>query len=372
MPRTRRLRSDRKTYPVQEKAEQTSPTPLDPAQLNVEVLERKAELSKAKRDGTSTLGPTLKLFLARLNQSKPMRSWTLYSQRHGPLMAAGSAYNMFFSVAALLVAGFSILGLLAAGNTALQDLVVESVSKTVPNLIDTGNGGLATKEDLFDNAKGGYSLALAISIATTLVTALGWINGLREGMRGVFGLPPIKLSFPVLKARDLGTLLLLGVALILTTAVGSIFTGLTQMIMDWLRLDSGFARLVIQVAGFVVMLALDAVVAYILFRVASGIKMSRKAVVVSALIAGLGSTLLRLFSAQILSGATKNPLLAPFAVILGLFIWFYFLSQVYLLSTAVGRVLHSDEELRRESHLDPHKPSLLRRAKTGKRDLQAS
>ena len=70
----------------------------------------------------------------------------------------------------------------------------------------------------------------------------------------------------------------------------------------------------------------------------------------------------------------KSPWYTGFGaqVILGLFIWFYFLSQVYLLSTAVGRVLHSDEELRRESHLDPHKPSLLRRAKTGKRDLQAS
>lgn len=366
MARTTRLKNDRKPYPAQEKIVQDEPpSPLSRAELNVDLLEKKNALAKAKRDGTSTFMPMVKVQLAKLNAFTPMRAYTLYSKRHGPLMAAGSAYNMFFSVAALLVAGFSILGLVAAGNTQLQNAVVDAVSDVVPNLIDTGNGGLATPEQLFEKAKDGYSIALIISIITTLITALNWINGLREGMRGVFGLPPLKMSFPLLKARDLGVLCLLGIALAITTILGAVITGFTQTIMNALNLESGFSQFVIQAAGFLVMLLLDALVAYILFRLASGITMPKKAVITAALVAGFGSTVLRLFSAQLLGSVTSNPLLAPFAVILGLFVWFFFLSQVYLYSTALGRVLTADDELREESHLNPKRPSLRRRALPG-------
>ena len=48
-----------------------------------------------------------------------------------------------------------------------------------------------------------------------LFTSLGWIHGVRQGMRGIFGLGPERIN-PVLGvARDLGLLVLLGVALLL-------------------------------------------------------------------------------------------------------------------------------------------------------------
>ncbi len=332
------------------------------------VLEKKTALSKAERDGEKTLMPKIQLLLAQLNATLPMRIFGLYNRRFGPVMAAGSAYNMFFSVAALLVAGFSIFGIVAAGNTQLQDQVVSAVAKSVPNLIDTGNGGLATKEQLFSNS-GGYSWALAISLLTSLLTSLGWINGLRQGMRGVYGVGPLEGNPVLLKLKDLGTLLLLGVALILTTALGAVITGATQIILNALHLESGFAEFVIQALGFIVMLVLDMIVAIVLFKIASGVHMPKKAMFIAALIAGLGSSLLRIFSAQLIGGVANKPLLAPFAVILGLFVWFYFLSQVYLLSTAAGRVLAADEELREESYMSPHKPSLRRRSKANKARL---
>ncbi|MCB4207921.1 YihY/virulence factor BrkB family protein [Arthrobacter sp. UM1] len=361
MARTRRLNNTRKSFPQQEKADPNTPSPLDPAELRVSVLEKKQDIAKAERDGTSTTGPKIGLFMARLSAFKPMRAFTLYSKRHGPIMAAGAAYNMFFSVAALLVAGFSIFGLVAAGNEGLKQTVIESVAKSTPGLIDTGSGGLAKPDKLFSQSSG-FGIALVISTATMLFTALGWINGLREAMRGVYGLDMLQQSFPVKKLRDLGTLLLLGVALILTSLVGAVFTSGTKSLMDFMHLQSGFAQAVVWIVGFLVTLVLDMLVAVILFRLASGIHMPKKAMWVAAFIAGFGSAVLRLFSAQLLGGASKNPLLAPFAVILGLFVWFYFLSQVYLIATAAGRVVAADEELREESHLTPHKPGLLRRS----------
>ena len=39
-----------------------------------------------------------------INALYPMRVWNLYARRRGPLLAAGGAYRMFFSIAAMLVA----------------------------------------------------------------------------------------------------------------------------------------------------------------------------------------------------------------------------------------------------------------------------
>ena len=53
-----------------------------------------------------------------------------------------------------------------------------------------------------------------IAAVVTIVTSLGWIAGIREGLRGVMRLAPLKRN-PVLgKLSDAGTLMLLGVALV--------------------------------------------------------------------------------------------------------------------------------------------------------------
>lgn len=335
-------------------------SPLDHAGLRAEALQQRTAFGRARREKKSTAQVALSglgALLGWLKSTKPMRVFTLYSQRHGPLMAAGSAYNMFFSIAALLVAGFSIFGIIASGNKDLQDMVVETVAKSTPGLIDTGNGGLAKPDMLFQSK--GFGWALVISTATMLLTSLGWIAGLREGMRGVYGLIPLQLNAALVKLRDLGVLLVLGVCLVVTTVVGFLAGGFIHVVIDFLHLESVFAIFLTQAASLVVMLLLDALVAVILFRLASGITMPRGAVLQAALLAGAGSTILRYFSSELLGGVTKNPLLAPFAVILGLFVWFYLLSQVYLIATAWGAVATADIDAAARHN---SKPSLRARA----------
>ncbi|WP_372698080.1 YihY/virulence factor BrkB family protein [Arthrobacter sp. JSM 101049] len=320
-------------------------SPLDRAALRVERLHKRTALGRTRREeqGVAKVAlAALGAFLGWLNSLKLMRVFTLYGQRHGPLMAAGSAYNMFFSVAALLVAGFSIFGIIASGSKDLQDLVVETVAKSTPGLIDTGNGGLAKPETLFQSR--GFGWTLVISTATMLLTSLGWIAGLREGMRGVYGLNQLRLNAVVVKLRDLGVLVLLGLCLVVTTVVGFLAGGFIHVVIDFLKIESVFAIGLTQVASLLVMLLLDALVAVILFRLASGINMPRWAMLQAALLAGAGSSILRYFSSELLGSVTRNPLLASFAVILGLFVWFYLLSQVYLIATAWGAVATADIE----------------------------
>lgn len=309
------------------------------------MLESRRELGRIRREkggGIAVIPATIQYLLAGLNAFRPMRAFQLYTNRHGPLMAAGIAYNMFFAIAALLVAGFSILGLIISGNDNLQQVIIRAVDSTTPGLIDTGSGGLADPEELF-GLEMGYGIALVVSTVAMLLTSLGWIAGIREGMRGIFNLPPVQANPVLVKLKDLGILLVLAVVLIVTTVVGLVTNTVLDLVLQWLGLGDA-ARPLTQVAGAVVTLLLDTVVAVILFRSASAIEMPRSVLLQSALIAGVGSTVLRTFSTLLLAGVDRNPLLAPFAVILGLFVWFFLLSQVYLLAAAWGAIGAADAE----------------------------
>ncbi len=260
-------------------------------------------------------------------------------------MAAGIAYRLFFSMASLLLAGFTIMGLVVAGNIPLQDLIVGAVNSAAPGILkmEQDGPGLATPEQLF-NAGDGLTLTLIVSTIITVITALGWIAGVRQAMRGIFALPPVAGNPILLRIKDLGTLLVLGVAMILTTVVGLVANTLLDVVFDSLGFgDTG--RPFTQLAGVVVMLALDFAVAVILFRQASGIEQSRRLLIQSSLITAIGSTVLRTFSTLLLASVGQgNPLLAPFTVVVGLFVWFFLLSQVYLLAAAWGAIGAADAE----------------------------
>jgi membrane protein len=319
------------------------PDPLQRGQLQAAVLRRRRELSRARREAGTVRKLTAwgNYLTARLNSIRPLRVWNLYLRRHGPLMAAGSAYNMFFSVAAMLVAGFAVFGLVASSTPRLQAAIITVLSTSIPGLIDTGGGGFVTPEQLFSHG-GTFSLTLVVSLITLLMTSLGWISGLRQGMRGIFGLPPLTKNFFLVKLKDIGILLLLAVVLVLTSILALVAGSVLELAAGWLDIVGALASPLAKATGLLVMLLLDMAVAVMLFGLASGLKMSRTVLWQAALIVGAGSSGLRYFASVLLAGVARNPLLAPFAVILGLFVWFNFLSQVYLLATAWGAVGMAD------------------------------
>lgn len=322
--------------------ENPPPSPLDRRALAA----WSAEKHEAFRTARATQGPLqqLKTLIPWLNawaaQSFPLRVWNLYTRRRGPLLAAGNAYLMFFSVGAMLVAGFAVFGMFAAGNDVLRDAVIELVADSTPGLIDMGDGGLATPEQLLGTS--GFGLTLLVSLAALLVTAMGWINGLREGIRSILGLARDRTNPVLSKMRDGVTLLVLAVALVLTSVLGLLSTAAMGTLGEALGLGSFLTGASAQFGSIALMFILDVAVAMIMFNIAARIVMRRRVLVLAAIFSGAGATVLRFFSALLLNGVTSNNLLAPFAVILGLFVWFFLLSQVYLFSAAIAAVLAAD------------------------------
>ncbi len=319
------------------------PLPTEQAKLKLEVIRKRVEWGKARRagGGLSALMPMVQWLLARLNTLRPMRAFQHYNLEHGPLMSAGIGFTMFFSITGLLTTGFSVAGLVLSGQSALLDRLVTSVARSAPGLLQVdGSEGLVDPQELLNPSGLGWTAAVAAAV--TIVTSLGWIAGIRQGLRGVMMLAPLKRN-PVLgKLIDAGTLILLGIALIISSGVSLVFGTAVNLVMDWLRLDPAVAGPIAGLIKIGVPLVLNWVTAVILFRLAGGLHLSRQALLEGTILAGIGTTALQVFSTELLAGAGRNPLLAPFAIIIGLLIWFNLVSQVYLISAAWSAVREGD------------------------------
>ncbi|WP_104043024.1 YihY/virulence factor BrkB family protein [Arthrobacter sp. ZGTC412] len=310
------------------------------------------ELGKARRAGSglfATLMATFQWLVARLNALRPMRAFRHYSLQHGPLMSAGIGFNMFFSITGLLTTGFSIAGLVLRGQPALLDTIIGSVAQSAPGLLKLNGGeGLVDPLDLLN--PDGLGWTATIAAAVTVFTSLRWIAGLRDGLRAVMVLPPLLVNPILLKLRDAGTLLLLGVALVISAGASLVFGTAAGWISDFLQLDDALAGPLTTSIKITVPLVLSWVTALIMFRFAGSLKLSRRALLEGTVLAALGTTVLQVFSTELLAGATRNPLLAPFAIIIGLLIWFNLVSQVYLISAGWAAIREADLKNQSSGH----------------------
>jgi membrane protein len=320
------------------------PLPTDRAQLQLEVIRKKLEWGKARRAGggaLKALNAMVQWLIARINAVRPVRALQQYNLQHGPLLGAGIGFNMFFSITGLLTTGFSIAGLVLRGQPALLDRIVSSVAASAPGLLKTGGReGLVEPEELLNPDGLGWTAIIAAVI--TVVTSLRWMSGIRDGLRSVLQLGPLKVNPVVLKLKDAGILLLLGVALVLSAGASLVFGTAAGWITAQLQLNPLAAWPLTTSIKVGVPLVLGWVTAIIMFRLAAGLRLSRRSLLEGTILAAVGTTVLQVFSTELLANAGRNPILAPFAIIVGLLIWFNLVSQVYLVAAAWSAVREED------------------------------
>jgi membrane protein len=279
--------------------------------------------------------------LAKVNALLPVRTYTHYLRQRGPLLSAGIGFRMFFSVTGLLATGFAIAGLVLSGHPALLETIIRSVDAAAPGLLQVdGSAGLVDPYQLLNPASLGWAAGIAAIV--TVFTSLGWISGIRDGVRGMMRLGPLMMN-PILQIlKDVGTLLLMGVALVVSSAVSLIFGTAAGWAAQQLGLDPVVAGPLTTSITILVPLLLGWGTALIMYRVAAGLKPGRRSLLEGTTLAAVGATVLQIFSTQLLASAGKNPILAPFAIIIGLLIWFNLVSQVYVICAAWVAIREED------------------------------
>lgn len=325
--------------------------PIDVDRLMQDELAARMAYGRARRHGAgrlSQIGLLLAWGMARLNRTRLLRAFNLFFFHYGTVMAAGAAYMMFFSVAALIWAGFSVAGIIIGENPEYQLRIIDAVQLALPGVI--GDGGLIGRteaQDLFDID--GLNFSLGIAVALAVFTSLSWMHGLRSGIRSIWERPLMAENVVFVKLKDFVVLLLIGVAAVSSAVLGLLSQGLILEVMAFFDLDwAAGTQTLVQLATFVISFGLDMMIAVLLMRVASRLVMPLSALWQSALIAGVGASLLRLGSSQLLQNFadSPNPLLQTFGTVLGVFFYFFIFGLVYLFAASWGAVAASDQAQR--------------------------
>lgn len=274
----------------------------------------------------------LKLLIARVVQLRAVRVFGRYAEKNGPILASGLSLTALYSVFAGIYVGFAVLGFFIESDVTLKAAVISTLSTSVPGLIDTGNGGAINLDALFKSRVLNWTSLIAL--VAVLVTALSWFAAARSAVRTMFDLPQDKTFFLLLKLRDLGLVLAFGAVTMLSAAMSVFSTSALNFLFRLAGIDnhSAFATVIATAIGLLIALAIDTTVLAALFRVLLAVKVPWHRLFAGALIGGVALGILKALGATIVGGAGKNPLLASFAVIIGLLVWFGLICQVILLS----------------------------------------
>ena len=290
-----------------------------------------------------TLKQRIAAGIAWVQSLKPVRVFLQYNAKGGPLLAAGLSYQALFAVFAAIWVGFSVAGFAIRSNPELEAAFLGLLSANVPGLIDNGDGGVIDADALF--ATNILTVTAAIAGIGLLVTALGWLASGRDAVRLLFGLPTAPTNFLLLKLKDLGLAFGFGIAMLASAGLSVLSTTALTWAFDAVGIDarSDLAIISARGVGLVFVLLLDAVVLGTFYRVVSGIAIPWRQLGQGVLLAALALGVLQALGSSLLGGATKNPLLASFAVIIGLLIWFNLICQVTLMGATWIAVSADDD-----------------------------
>jgi len=264
---------------------------------------------------------------------KPVRVFMQYNAKGGPLLSAGLSYQAIFAVFAAIWVGFSIAGFVIRANPDVEKAFLQLLATSLPGLIDDGSGHGAINADKLLST-GILTWTGVVAAVGLLFTALGWLASGRDAVRLLFGLPGAPTNFLLLKLKDLGLALGFGLAMLLSAGISVFSTAALSAVFDWVGIDrhSEFATIAARAVGLFVVLLLDVAVLAAFYRVVSGIRIPFRQLGQGVLLAAVALVVLQALGSSLLGGATKNPLLASFAVIIGLLIWFNLICQVTLIA----------------------------------------
>ncbi|WP_338031587.1 YihY/virulence factor BrkB family protein [Diaminobutyricibacter tongyongensis] len=262
---------------------------------------------------------------------KPYRVYINFSHSDGNLRAAGMGFQALFAIFAAIWLGFSLAGIWLVGNEQLLHAIAEIINNAIPGLI--GPDGVIKPQDLTTTTTtfGWTGVIAAISL---LWTAISWLFYTRQAVRAIFGLSRDTTNYVLQKIRDLGLAVAFGFVLILSGVLMIVSTEAAAFVLRVLGLDqdSFWSNALTQFSGILISLLLNIVVLGTMFRVLSRVAIPWRNLFFGSLLGAATLSALSFLGGLLLGTANKNPLLATFAVFVGLLIWFNLTSRVMLLS----------------------------------------
>jgi Predicted membrane protein len=273
---------------------------------------------------------TVKDAIAEASALRIFRALSRFLSSRGPLLCAGIAYMGLFSITAMLTVGWAFFSSLLGRHPSFLSTIIDTVNQQIPGLLKTTNDpeGLIDPSSLVNtpgtSATGWIALGVAIISASTVI----WYLGL--AIRSMFGLENVREH---LLSAILGRFFGLFV-LIFGVVVTAVLTSLTTFLSDWFVkvLGEEWSTLV-DVLAYGIPFVMDLVIFILMVRVVAGVRPPKRDMAMGALIAAMGSGLLRSLGQSIIS-RVSDPVLGAAASVATIMLWINFLGWITLYAAA--------------------------------------
>jgi membrane protein len=261
----------------------------------------------------------LRRTLRAIDTSRPMRALMRYLLVRGNLSAGGVTISALVSLVAALTIAVNAFRAVLGQRPELRATLLETVNDGFPGLIDDGStpGVIDPSTLLLDSS---LTWATVVSIPVLWWTATNVMTGLRNSIRSMFGLTGAPIRPVRGKAWDTVGIVLLGVALVLSSLLATAATGSARVVLDLFGAEGSVVGVGVRVIAVLVAGAVDVAVFLLLFRVAAKVRIPWPDRIRGALLGAVGWGLLRLGGTSLI-GAWDNALLASFAVLVTLLVW---------------------------------------------------
>ncbi|MFF4773058.1 YihY/virulence factor BrkB family protein [Microtetraspora fusca] len=255
-----------------------------------------------------------------------VRTLHRYEVQSGSRLAGALTYFAFLSFFPLVALAFALLGFVLAARPDARAALTDAINHQLPGLADRLDIGRIAE------ARAG---AGALGLVGLLYAGLGAVDALRFALREIWMSREPQLDFLRAKLRDLVALLLTGVTLLVSAAIGAFAVGATSTVAGWLGLgDAEPVGTAVWLAGFLAALVADLVLFLIMFAWLARAPQPFRVVLGGALLGAFLFGVLKQLATLILSHTLANPVYGTFAVVVGLLIWINLSARVVLYAAA--------------------------------------
>ncbi|WP_205471404.1 YihY/virulence factor BrkB family protein [Nocardioides sp. SYSU D00038] len=282
----------------------------------------------------ASLKERLQTRVAEVRERRPLVDHLVRMQEHYGEVKAGQqagavTYFGFLSFFPILALSFFVVGYVSQVYPDARENLTEAIDAVLPGLIGTGESQVQLAD--IEAAAGAVGL---VGLAGVLYSGLGWLSALRDALITVFELPAFEQpSFVLGKVRDLITLVVIGVVLMLAVGVTGFVSGFSQDVLGWLGLGAELGWLV-TVLTIVLGLAANMVLFFAMFRLLAAPDVPQRSLWSGALLGAVGFEVLKQLSGLLLRSTEGQPAFQAFGIALILLVWINYFSRVVLYAAA--------------------------------------
>ncbi|WP_241248957.1 inner membrane protein YhjD [Rhodococcus sp. X156] len=286
--------------------------------------------------------------VARLQRERQDRPWLdhavrtglRYKAQKGDFYAAAITYFSVLALFPLAMVGFAVAAFVLADRPDLLVELQESITRSVPGSLGATINELITKSLASRGAVG------VIGLLGALYAGLGWMANLREALTEQWDTQHDRQSFARTKVGDLGALVGLGLALVVSLSLSALGGGGYAVVLRLLGVEDapGIFLLTALLAIVLSVAATWGVFVWVIARLPRE-PVTWRSAIRAALLAAVAFEVFKQVGVFYLQQVTGGPAGVTFGPIIGILVFFYVTSRLVLFATAWAATARENQVL---------------------------